>query len=47
MIIRTERKEDYAAIYDVNKLAFKRENESKLIEDLRSSSNFIEKLSWL
>ena len=45
MIICPERKEDHAAIYEVNKLAFNREEESRLVEALRKSSNFIEKLS--
>lgn len=45
MIIRPERKEDYSGIYEVNKLAFWGEEESKLVENLRNSSNFIQKLS--
>ena len=45
MIIRHERKEYHSAIYEVNKLAFNGEEESKLVETLRKSPNFIEKLS--
>jgi putative acetyltransferase len=45
VIIRPERKKDYAAIYEVNKLAFNGEEESKLIQTLRETSDFNEKLS--
>ena len=45
MIIRPEKKSDYSAIYEVNKLAFNGENESKLVQTLRKSENFNEKLS--
>lgn len=45
MIIRRETKEDFNSIYEINKRAFKQENESKLIERIRVSKNFIPELS--
>ncbi len=44
-MIRSERKEDHSAIYRVNKLAFKGEEESKLVEKLRKSKSYNKKLS--
>ncbi len=43
--IRKEEEKDYKQIYEVNKLAFQQENESKLIEKIRKSKNFIPGLS--
>ena len=45
MIIRPERKEDYTAIYKVNKLAFQGVNEAQLVGLLRKSADFIPELS--
>jgi len=45
MIIRPERKEEYTAIYEVNKLAFGGEEEANLVDDLRKLPNFIPELS--
>ena len=45
MIIRHEKKSDYSTIYEINKLAFNGENESKLIQTLRKSENFNKNLS--
>ena len=43
--IRPEREEDYAAIGEVNRVAFGRENEARLVGNLRKSVNFIPELS--
>lgn len=43
--IRKEEEKDYKQIYEVNKLAFQQEYESKLIEKIRKSENFIPELS--
>ena len=43
--IRPERTEDYAAIHDVNLLAFGQEVEPRLVENLRQSADFIPELS--
>jgi predicted N-acetyltransferase YhbS len=43
--IRKEEVKDHKQIYEVNKLAFQQENESKLIEKIRKSENFIPELS--
>nr|QNO42528.1 hypothetical protein MMHALIEK_00003 [Methanosarcinales archaeon ANME-2c ERB4] len=43
--IRKEEEKDHKQIYEVNKLAFQQENESKLIEKIRKSENFILELS--
>jgi putative acetyltransferase len=43
--IRPERQEDYTAIGEVNRVAFGRETEARLVENLRRSSNFIPELS--
>ncbi|OGP56518.1 MAG: GNAT family N-acetyltransferase [Deltaproteobacteria bacterium RBG_13_52_11b] len=45
MTIRPEREEDHAAIDEVNRGAFGRENEARLVENLRRSSTFIPELS--
>jgi putative acetyltransferase len=39
--IQPARKEDYNAIYEINVLAFGRENEARLVNTLRNASNFI------
>jgi len=43
--IRTEEEKDYERIYEINKLAFQQEDESKLIEKIRNCDNFIPELS--
>lgn len=44
--IRTENKEDYSQVYDVNFIAFgNREDEAKLVERIRKTDNFIPELS--
>jgi putative acetyltransferase len=43
--VRAERPEDYAGIHEVNRLAFGRENEARLVEALRKSEGFIPELS--
>lgn len=43
--IRQEEKKDFEQIYTVNKLAFNQETESKLVDKIRKSENFISKLS--
>jgi len=45
IIIRQESPRDYAAIKEINDLAFKQANESMLIETLRDSPDFIPGLS--
>jgi len=45
VVIRPEIKKDYPAIYEVNKLAFRRDAEARLVERLRNSSGFIPELS--
>ncbi|MFD0675574.1 MULTISPECIES: GNAT family N-acetyltransferase [unclassified Paenibacillus] len=46
MIIRTETKDDYSQVYELNDKAFgNRDNESKLIEQIRLSEQFIPELS--
>lgn len=45
ILIRKEEEKDYKNIYEVNKLAFGQENESKLVEKIRKSNNFIPELS--
>ncbi|UCF12895.1 MAG: N-acetyltransferase [Thermoplasmatales archaeon] len=45
MIIRREKKGDFNSINDVNKQAFKQNNESELIKRIRASKNFIPDLS--
>lgn len=45
-IIRSERKQDYASIYDVNKQAFDgSDSEPRLVEAIRQSPDFIPELS--
>lgn len=41
LIIRLETPEDISAIYQVNQLAFDRENEARLVDNLRSSGAII------
>lgn len=43
--IRKEEENDYSDVYDLNKMAFGQDNESKLIDLLRNSSAFIPDLS--
>jgi len=43
--IRPEIEKDHPAIYEVNKLAFGRDAEAKLVDKLRKSSGFIPELS--
>ncbi|MFX1521000.1 MAG: GNAT family N-acetyltransferase [Promethearchaeota archaeon] len=43
--IRQEVKEDYKRVYEINKMAFGQENESKLIEKIRRGPNFVPELS--
>jgi len=43
--IRQEIKDDYKRVYEINKLAFGQENESKLIEKIRKGPNFVPELS--
>ncbi len=45
MIIRKETKEDYKSIYEVNKKAFNQNDESELIQRIRTSKYFIAELS--
>lgn len=43
--IRAEKENDHKRVYEVNKLAFQQEDESKLIEKIRKGENFIPQLS--
>lgn len=43
--IRKEEEKDYKRVYEVNRLAFQQENESKLIEKIRKGVNFVPELS--
>jgi len=43
--VRQEKKKDYEEIYEVNKLAFGQENESRLVERIRKGDSFIPELS--
>lgn len=43
--IRPEKQEDHAAVYEVNRLAFGREDEGRLVEHLRKSKHFVPDLS--
>jgi predicted N-acetyltransferase YhbS len=45
LFIRPERKEDYPRITEINNLAFKQENEGRLVENLRKNTGFIPELS--
>ncbi len=45
MVIREERKDDFEGIFQVHKEAFKQVDESKLVERLRNSKNFVSGLS--
>ncbi len=40
LIIRGEKAADYPVIYEINKIAFGREDEAKLVEDVRKSKNY-------
>lgn len=43
--IRQENRDDIKEIYEINSLAFGRENEAKLVDLLRASANFVPELS--
>lgn len=43
--VRQENKNDFKAVFEVNKLAFGQDNEAKLVEFLRESNTFIPELS--
>lgn len=43
--IRPEKPIDYEKVYEVNKLAFKQEDEARLVEKIRQSSNYVPELS--
>ena len=45
ILVREEEEKDYKEIYEVNKLAFGQENESKLVDKIRKGENFIPGLS--
>ncbi len=45
LAIRAETAADYAAIHEVNVLAFGRDNEARLVEVIRASAEFIPELS--
>lgn len=45
VIIRTEKLEDYASVYEINKLAFNRNEEANMVNELRSCESFIPELS--
>ncbi|MBD3184578.1 GNAT family N-acetyltransferase [Candidatus Poribacteria bacterium] len=45
IVIRKEKEKDYKNIFKVNKLAFGQEDESRLVEQIRSTDNFIPDLS--
>jgi putative acetyltransferase len=47
MDIRSESLSDYAAIAEVNILAFGQENEAKLVEEIRCSQGYISELSLI
>ncbi len=43
--IRKEEERDFKKVYEVNRLAFQQENESKLIDKIRNGENFVPDLS--
>lgn len=45
IVVRPEKTEDHAAVYEVNRLAFGNEEEPRLVEALRRSDDFIADLS--
>ena len=45
ILIRKEEEKEHKNIYEVNRLAFEQENESRLVEKIRVGSNFILDLS--
>jgi putative acetyltransferase len=45
VVIRPEKPRDYAGVHEVNRLAFRRESEARLIESLRGSPGFVPGLS--
>jgi putative acetyltransferase len=44
-MIRTETEQDYAAVYEINQLAFNRHAEALLVESIRASSSYLPELS--
>jgi len=47
ILIRAEKPEDISSIYEVNKLAFERDSEAKLVDVLRAREDFIPELSLI
>ncbi len=47
IIIRQEMASDHEKVYEINRLAFNQENESKLIERIRESNNHVPELSLI
>lgn len=45
VVIRPEKPQDYAGVHEINRLAFRREGEARLIESLRGAPGFISDLS--
>jgi putative acetyltransferase len=45
IVIRSERKQDFKSIHEVNRLAFGQEDEALLVRRIRNSSHFIPQLS--
>jgi putative acetyltransferase len=45
VVIRPEKPQDYAGVHEIHRLAFRRENEARLIESLRLSPGYIPELS--
>ena len=45
IVIRPEKPQDYAGVHEINRLAFRRESEARLIEHLRAASGFVPELS--
>jgi len=43
--VQPEKKEDYTAIYEINRLGFGRESEANLVKSLRKRADFIRELS--
>ena len=45
VVVRAEAEKDYDSVYRVNKLAFGRYNEARLVEEIRKTEFFIPGLS--
>ena len=45
LVIRTETSNDYKTIFEVNEMAFNQNDESRIIERIRKSKNFLPELS--